>query len=252
MPRSIGFTLANGGTAGLFWNFCIAAVGFGFVYASLAELGSMCVCGICNCPATDRCSVQVSDRRRPVLLGCHSGPTQLPTLPELHHRCAFRPVLTCADSQVGYLCAITWQTSVAGTAFVAGTLIQSLFVLNIDSYDPHPWHGTLLTIAFAIVAVIFNTILVRQLPLVEIVCMVVHVLGVVIFIPVLAMAPNRDGGSPMVDFYNQNGWVSNGLATMVATVGPAASLTGLDCSVHMGVFIRKLGYFSYQSQPKRP
>jgi hypothetical protein len=33
--------LPNGGTAGMFWNYCIAAIGFGFVYASMAELGSM-------------------------------------------------------------------------------------------------------------------------------------------------------------------------------------------------------------------
>jgi hypothetical protein len=38
---SLSITLPNGGTAGLFWNFVIASVGFGFVYASIAELGSM-------------------------------------------------------------------------------------------------------------------------------------------------------------------------------------------------------------------
>jgi hypothetical protein len=39
--RSIGVALPNGGTAGLFWNYVIGAVGLGFVYASIAELGSM-------------------------------------------------------------------------------------------------------------------------------------------------------------------------------------------------------------------
>jgi hypothetical protein len=38
---TIGISLSNGGTAGLFWNYIIAAVGLGFVYASIAELGSM-------------------------------------------------------------------------------------------------------------------------------------------------------------------------------------------------------------------
>jgi hypothetical protein len=41
--RTIGVALPNGGTAGLFWNYIIAAVGLGFVYASIAELGSMSV-----------------------------------------------------------------------------------------------------------------------------------------------------------------------------------------------------------------
>ena len=40
---TIGIALANGGTAGLFWNYIIGAVGLGFVYASIAEMGSMSV-----------------------------------------------------------------------------------------------------------------------------------------------------------------------------------------------------------------
>jgi choline transport protein len=145
-----------------------------------------------------------------------------------------------AHSDTGYLCAITWQTGVAGTAFVAGTLIQSLFVLNIPSYNPHPWHGTLLTIAFVIIAAAFNTFLARKLPIVENVFLFMHILGILIFIPLWIMAPRSEGGSPIVDFYNQNGWASNGLATMVATVGPSAALTGFDCSVHMGISISEL------------
>jgi amino acid permease len=40
---SIGVALPNGGTAGLFWNYVIGSIGLGFVYASIAELGSMYV-----------------------------------------------------------------------------------------------------------------------------------------------------------------------------------------------------------------
>jgi hypothetical protein len=39
-----GVALSNGGTAGIFWNFVIASIGLSFVYASIAELGSMYVC----------------------------------------------------------------------------------------------------------------------------------------------------------------------------------------------------------------
>ena len=38
---TIGVSLSNGGTAGLFWNYIIVAISLGFVYASIAELGSM-------------------------------------------------------------------------------------------------------------------------------------------------------------------------------------------------------------------
>jgi hypothetical protein len=41
LRSTIGVALPNGGTAGLFWNYLIAAVGLAFVYASIAEMGSM-------------------------------------------------------------------------------------------------------------------------------------------------------------------------------------------------------------------
>jgi amino acid permease len=41
VSRTLSLSLSNGGTAGLFWNYVIASVGFGFVYASIAELSSM-------------------------------------------------------------------------------------------------------------------------------------------------------------------------------------------------------------------
>jgi len=41
--RVLAVGLANGGTAGLFLNYVLAAVGLGLAYASLAELGSSSV-----------------------------------------------------------------------------------------------------------------------------------------------------------------------------------------------------------------
>jgi choline transport protein len=138
-------------------------------------------------------------------------------------------------SNLGYLCAITWQTGVAGAAFIAGTLIQGLFVLNIKTYEFHRWHGSLLTVAFILVGVTFNTLLARKLPIVEGLSVIIHILGVLIFIPLWIMAPRREGGAPLVEFYNEGGWLSNGLATMIGSIGPVASLTGFDCSFHMSM-----------------
>jgi choline transport protein len=60
-----------------------------------------------------------------------------------------------------------------------------------------------------------------------------HILGIVIFVPLWIMSPKREGGSPLVDFYNPGGWSSNGIATLVGSAAPIASLTGFDCSIHM-------------------
>jgi choline transport protein len=64
-----------------------------------------------------------------------------------------------------------------------------------------------------------------------------HILGVVVFIVVLAKAPKAHGGAPLVEFFNGGGWASDGLSTMIGTVGPTAALIGFDCSVHMGMFL---------------
>jgi Amino acid permease len=150
---------------------------------------------------------------------------------------------------IGWLCAITWQTGVAGSAYVAGTMIQGLFVLNIETYHYQRWHGSLLTLALLLITVIFNTFLARKLPIVEGLFVILHILGIIIFIPLWILGPKREGGAPLVEFYNGGGWASNGLSTMIGTVAPAAALIGFDCSVHMGIlsldFLSTFSYLSY-------
>ena len=109
-------------------------------------------------------------------------------------------------------------------------------MLNIETYTFERWHGTLLTFVALVIAVIFNTLLARKLPLVEIFFVFCHIIGgVAIFIPIVCLLPKRPGGSPLVEFYNPGGWSSMGLATMVGTLSPTSSLIGFDCSVHMGM-----------------
>ena len=154
------------------------------------------------------------------------------------------------DSYLGWLCAITWQTGVAGSTYFTGTIIQGLFVLNIETYDYKRWHGTLLTFIFIIIAIIFNTVLAKRLPMVEGLFVIFHVIGIVIFIPVLVLSKKAQGSSPLTEFYNPGGWASNGLATMIGSAGPLTALIGFDCSVHMCMSIHPLTFlvpFTYTS-----
>jgi hypothetical protein len=99
------------------------------------------------------------------------------------------------------------------------------------------WQGSLLFIAFLFIAVLFNTVLARRLPLVEGIFVFIHILGILIFIPLWILSPRQVGGSPLIEFYNPNGWMSNGVATFVGVVPVVGALTGFDCSVHMGMLI---------------
>jgi choline transport protein len=103
----------------------------------------------------------------------------------------------------------------------------------METYVYKRWHGSLLAIAFILLAVIFNTVLAKRLPMVEGFLAFLHVLGVVIFIPLLVLSPKSKGGSPLVDFYNPGGWPSDGVATMVGSAATITALIGFDCSIHM-------------------
>jgi uncharacterized membrane protein len=106
--------------------------------------------------------------------------------------------------------------------------------LNIKDYNFQSWHGTLLVIAIALIAMCFNTLLAKRLPLLEGILVILHLLGVVVVIPLWAMGSRSSGGGVLTEYFNGGGWSTVGLSTMVGMLPVALSLLGLDCSVHMG------------------
>lgn len=119
-------------------------------------------------------------------------------------------------------------------AYLDGTIIQGLIVLNSSSYVFERWQGTLLVIAITTFAIVFNTVLAKKLPLVEGFLLVLHVLGVfAIIIPLWVLAPTDNAKDVFTVFTNAGGWSSDGTATMVGLVSPVISLIGFDCAVHM-------------------
>jgi len=85
-----------------------------------------------------------------------------------------RPRLT---NGTGYLVALGWQLGIAATAFLAGTILQGLVVLNYPTYSPTRWQGTLIVCAVVLFSVVFNISLARWLPIVEGVLLVIYFIG---------------------------------------------------------------------------
>ena len=134
----------------------------------------------------------------------------------------------------GYLVATGWQGSVAGTAFLAGTIIQGLIVLNDASYVFERWQGTLLVIAINVFSVMFNTFLAKKLPMVESLILVIHVLGAfAIVIPLWVLAPRNSASAVFTQFSNAGGWGSAGTATMIGLSTNIGAMAGFDSVVHM-------------------
>lgn len=137
---------------------------------------------------------------------------------------------------VGWLTAMGWQVWVCGLCFALAGAIQGLVILNnLDSYDYHAWHATLLTIAVVVFALAINTLLGTRLPPIQRIFLVLHIAGLLaIVITLWSMAPHGNGRDTLLHFSSTGGWNSLGLASMIGVVNPIGSLCGYDCCVHMG------------------
>jgi choline transport protein len=132
-----------------------------------------------------------------------------------------------------------WQTGAANTAFLAGTQIQGLIILNNPTYVPERWHGTLLTFAVASFSVFFNTILVKHLPLVEGVVLIVHIFGFfAVLITLWVLGPVGDAYAVFTTFNDYGGWGNAGLSTLVGILAVMIPLLGADGAVHMSEELR--------------
>ena len=129
---------------------------------------------------------------------------------------------------LGWQSVIAWQATVASATFLAGTVIQGLLVLNYPSYIYERWHGTLLIYAILAIAVFFNTGLARQLPLVESIVLLLHVLGfLAVLIPLTVLAPHYSSAHDVfAAFENSGGYSTQGLSLFVGMLTPVFAFLG--------------------------
>ena len=119
-------------------------------------------------------------------------------------------------------------------AFLAGTIIQGLIILNDPTYIFERWHGTMLVIAITAFAILFNTFLAKKLPMVEGLILIIHIVGLfAIVIPLWVLAPRNTAAAVFTQFSNGGGWSSTGTSVMIGLSTSIVSMLGFDCGVHM-------------------
>ncbi|KAM0800484.1 amino acid transporter-like protein [Usnea florida] len=134
----------------------------------------------------------------------------------------------------GWLTVITWQALVAGVAYIAGTLVQGLLILNYPSYDYQRWHGTLLFYAVLAFALFVNTYLGRHLPQIESMMLLFHILGFFgILIPLVYLAPHQPANEVFTNFLNKGDWSTTALSFFVGLISATNSFPGLDAADHI-------------------
>ncbi|KAL8849424.1 MAG: hypothetical protein Q9221_005596 [Calogaya cf. arnoldii] len=204
---TVSYGLIIGGLAGLVWMFVVAAVGMGTVVLSLAEMASMA-------PTSGGQYRWVSEFAPPRVQ-------------------KFLSFLT------GWLSTLAWQTGIASGSYLTASQIQGLMLLNDPSYTFERWHGTLLIVAVATLAICLNIFLAKQLPRIEILMLVLHFVGFfAILLPLWVVAPKTPAKVVFTDFQNNGGWPNTGLSVLIGLTGPVYSLLASDCAVHIAEEIK--------------
>nr|AUW31164.1 putative GABA permease [Cladonia uncialis subsp. uncialis] len=201
------FVLIDGGLAGFVWGYLAIVIGFMFVYASLGEMASMA----------------------PTSGGQYHWVSEF--APKNGQK--FLSFIT------GWLCFTGWQCAIVSIAFLAGTIIQGLIILNDPTYVFERWQGTMLVIAITSFAIVFNTFLAKKLPMVEGLILIIHIVGLfAIVIPLWVLAPRNTAKAVFTEFSNGGGWSSTGTSVMVGLSTSIVSMLGFDCGVHMSEEIK--------------
>ncbi|KAK3110978.1 hypothetical protein LTR53_014201 [Teratosphaeriaceae sp. CCFEE 6253] len=144
---------------------------------------------------------------------------------------------------VGWLCALGWQAAMPTVAYIGAQQVLALIAICDPSYAIQGWHGALVTMAFVLAAITFNTFAIGQLPALEKVAFFLHICGFFVFLGVFwGLGPRADAHTTFTTFSNDNGWSSPGIATLVGIVGPATTFLGGDSAVHLSEELRDASY----------
>ncbi|KAA8612366.1 GABA permease [Pyrenophora tritici-repentis] len=194
-------SLLNGGPAGVFWGYLLIWIGSISVYTVLSELASMA-----------------------------------PTAGGQYHWVA---MLAPPSSRkflsyiTGWVTLIGWQATTASSAYLGGSILQSVVLILHPDYSPKPYQAMLLGWTVLAFAVIINTVGSKTLAHFEGLILILHVLGFfAILIPLVYLAPHSDA-SIFTTFVNSGGWSTQGLSFMVGLPSSVFALVGVDSCVHM-------------------
>lgn len=135
----------------------------------------------------------------------------------------------------GWITVAAWIATCAQPAFLLGTLIQGLIVLDNDSYPYARWHGTFLAWALFLVPVVVNIFARRVLPSLEVIGVVTHLGFFLVWVITLAcLAPKSTSEFVFTtNSFGISGWSNEGVQWCVGLLSAVFPLGGFDGVLHM-------------------
>ncbi|KAK0274716.1 hypothetical protein LTR35_011498 [Friedmanniomyces endolithicus] len=144
----------------------------------------------------------------------------------------------------GWTSTIAWQAGNAQGLFLVGSLIQTMILINDDSYGFPSWQGTLL--AFMAVLIAYTGVVygARVLPYWQNAVFVVHILAYLGYIiPVWVSSPRATHAQVWTEFDNGGGWNTMGLSVLIGQLsGISTQCGGIDTAAHMSEEIKDAAY----------
>lgn len=196
---SVGF--ANGGFAGLFWCFIITVTCFFTVVASMAEMSSMA----------------------PTSGGQYHWVSEFSPA-------GWQKVLSYTS---GWMSTLGWLASVAGSTQVLATQVEAVVQVYQPDFACTGWQYTLIMWAFNLVTIVFNTWGATFLPALEIGSLIMHAVGfVIVFIPILVLAPKNTASEVFVEWENTSGYTM-GTAFFLSQITILYTCLGSDSVAHI-------------------
>jgi len=119
----------------------------------------------------------------------------------------------------GWMSTLSWQAGTASGPFLVGTLIQASVIAMYPGYEPTAWQGTLMVIGVTVVVWAANIWGSSGMPVLQNLMLGVHVMGFVAVVVVFwVLSPRADARVTFLDFRNEGGWETAGLAVMVGQI----------------------------------
>lgn len=200
---SMSPSLSTTGYGGFFWTFIGSLFCYSSIVASLAEMSSM----------------------SPTAGG------------QYHWVSEFAPAgwQKQASYASGWMSSLGWISSLAGGVYVCADLVQVCINIGYPDFVVTSWQIFLFILAMFLVTIASNTLGAKFLPVVEVVSLIGHTAGFLVFVSILwgMCRPLNESRDVFLSFEDNGGWRNYGTVCILNQVSIIWSMLGSDTIVHI-------------------
>lgn len=134
---------------------------------------------------------------------------------------------------------LAWQAGNASGMFLAGTLIQSIVLINNQDYPSPTWQGTLFVMAVIVMATLVNIYGSSIVPRIQTPFFALSVITyIALMVVIWVRAPTATSTQVWTEWKSLAGWSPVPLAVMIGQLSSMGNYTGVDTVAHMSEEVR--------------